>query len=199
LQKWTRGCSCHGEEESLRKHTWSGILTATVFAATVGIGAQSSPTPQNSPEPTPAPQAEPQAQTPQPPATAPAQKSEARHVTVAGCLQEAPSSPTGTSGSAAAVPPAATDGAAKPAATSGEVKLVLANAVPSPAGAAAGAAASSAPMTYQLIANEGALKPHVGKKLELTGTVEEDNPASTANGPKLRVEAGKVVSDTCTQ
>jgi hypothetical protein len=60
-----------------------------------------------------------------------------------------------------------------------------------------------------LIANEAALMPHVGKKLELTGTIEDQNSASqpagsepkdssAANGPQLRVESGKVVASTCT-
>jgi hypothetical protein len=181
----------------MRRHSWSGISAAMVFAATVGVVAQSSP--QNSPQPTPEP-------TPQPPTTAqapapsPPQSSEGHRITVAGCLQEAPPGPVGTSGSAQSVPPAATDAPpatdapAKPDAASGDAKLVLANAVPSPAETAA---SSSAPQTYQLIANAGALKPHLGKKLELSGTVEDQN--SSANVPSLRVEAGKVIAETCTK
>jgi hypothetical protein len=60
-----------------------------------------------------------------------------------------------------------------------------------------------------LIANEAALMPHVGKKLELSGTIEdqnspsppaipESNDSSAANAPQLRVEAGKVIAETCT-
>jgi hypothetical protein len=60
-----------------------------------------------------------------------------------------------------------------------------------------------------LIANETALMPHVGKKVELSGTIEDQNSASppatsestnasAANAPQLRVEAGKVVAETCT-
>jgi hypothetical protein len=49
-----------------------------------------------------------------------------------------------------------------------------------------------------LIANEAALNPHVGKKLELTGTID-DQPSSGATGQKLRVEAGKVLAEACTQ
>ena len=62
------------------------------------------------------------------------------------------------------------------------MKLVLANAVPAPAGATASAASSSAPQTYQLIANAEALKPHVGKKLELTGTLEDKDGITKASG-----------------
>jgi hypothetical protein len=159
-----------------------------VFAATVAVAAQT-PTSQNSQEPTPAPQPETTAQAP---AAPPAQSSESSKITVAGCLQVAPASPTGTSGNAPSVPPAATDAPQKSDAASGDVKLVLANAVPSPV-ATASASNSSAPLTYQLIVNAEALKPHVGKKLELTGTLEDKD-----SSPKLRVEAGKVIADACT-
>ena len=171
----------------MRRQTSSGVLAAMVFAATVAVAAQT-PTSQNSPEPTPAPQPE---TTVQAPAAPPAQSSESSKITVAGCLQAAPASPTGTSGNAPSVPPAATDAPQKSDAASGDVKLVLANAVPSPAATAS--ASSSAPLTYQLIANAEALKPHVGKKLELTGTLENKD-----SSPKLRVEAGKVIADACT-
>ena len=176
----------------MRRQTWSGVLAAMVFAATVAIAAQT-PTSQNSPEPAPAAPPETTAQAPVAP---PPQSSESSTITVAGCLQAAPASPTGTSGNAPAVPPAATDAPQKSDAASGDLKLVLANAVPSPAGATASASSSSAPRTYQLIANEGSLKPHLGKKLELTGTLEDKD--SKDSSPKLRVEAGKVIADACT-
>ena len=173
----------------MRRQNSSGVLAAMVFAATVAVAAQT-PTSQNSSEPTPAPQPETTAQAP---AAPPAQSSESSKITVAGCLQAAPASPTGTSGNTPSVPPAATDAPQKSDAASGDVKLVLANAVPSPAGATASASSSSAPLTYQLIANAEALKPHVGKKLELTGTLEDKD-----SSPKLRVEAGKVIARVCT-
>jgi len=113
---------------------------------------------------------------------------------VAGCLEAAPAAPIGTSGA----PPAAgsaTDTAAK---TSDAAKLVLTNAVASPA-QTAGTSDATAPMTYGLIVNETALVPHIGKKLELAGTVEEPSAtAPAANGPMLRVEAAKIVAESCT-
>jgi len=177
-----------------------------VLAATVGVAAQEPSPSQNSPQPAPQPPA-----TSQAPAAAPQspQTNDARHITVAGCLQAAPSGPVGTSGNAAPAPAPGTspDAAAKPEGGSGSAKLVLANAVPTPAEGAANAS-SSAPQTYRLIANEGALMPHVGKKLELTGTLEDQNSASrpatsepsdssAGNAPQLRVESGKVVAATC--
>ena len=191
----------------MRRHIWSGISAAVVLAATVGVAAQEPSTSQPSPQPAP----QPPATAPAPaPATSQAQSSEGQRITVAGCLQAAPLGPTGTSGSAAPTPAPsqAPDAAAKPEGGSRNEKLVLANAVASPAEATANAS-HSAPQTYRLIANEAALMPHVGKKLELSGTIEdhnspsrpaipESNDSSAANAPQLRVESGKVVAETCT-
>jgi hypothetical protein len=66
--------------------------------------------------------------------------------------------------------------------------------------------------------NPAALTPHVGKKLELTGTLEnQSGPSgaapsgttasgstsgaaeSSAQGPALRVESGKVLAASCSQ
>jgi hypothetical protein len=199
----------HGIGGEMRNQTRSGILATLVLSATVGVVAQSSPTPQNSPEPAPqnSPEPAPQPQATAPaPAAAPAQSTEGK-ITGAGCLQEAPPSPVGTSGTAAPAPPAATDAPAKSDPASGEARLILANAVPSPAGSSASASNSSAPQTYRLIANAASLKPHVGKKLELSGTVEDqkssapsaNSSSSMSDGPQLRVEAGKVIAEKCTE
>lgn len=81
---------------------------------------------------------------------------------------------------------AAAAGAGAPVATSG-----------SGAGAAAGAKAS-----YRLDGTESTLTPHVGHKVEITGTLEE-RPASAAaggtNAPAgtLKVDSVKMVSTTC--
>jgi hypothetical protein len=57
-----------------------------------------------------------------------------------------------------------------------------------------------------LIANPAVLSQNLGKKVALTGTLEEsDSAASTASapgGPKaptLRVETGKIVAESCGQ
>ena len=191
----------------MRRHIWSGISAAVVLAATVGVAAQE---PSTSPTFASAGTAAAGNGTGPRHATAQAQSSEGQRITVAGCLQAAPLGPTGTSGSAAPTPAPspAPDAAAKPEGGSRNEKLVLANAVASPAEATANAS-NSAPQTYRLIANEAALMPHVGKKLELSGTIEdhnspsrpaipESNDSSAANAPQLRVESGKVVAETCT-
>ncbi len=67
-------------------------------------------------------------------------------------------------------------------------------------------ASAATAQTYRLIANPTALSPHVGKKLELTGTLEDqsgtahpDAGGPDANAPALRVEAGKVIAASCSQ
>ncbi len=70
----------------------------------------------------------------------------------------------------------------------------------------ASSATTASAQTYRLIANPTALSPHVGKKLELTGTLEDqsgtahpDAAGPDANAPALRVEAGKVIAASCSQ
>jgi hypothetical protein len=100
---------------------------------------------------------------------------------------------TGTAGAAGA----STDTA------SADAKFLLTDATSSSA-AAAGAADTTgatspasaagpptAPQTYRLVANPAALSPHVGKKLELTGTLGEQSA--------LKVESGKVVAASCSE
>jgi len=69
------------------------------------------------------------------------------------------------------------------------------------------AAGSSSGQTYRLIANGSALTEHVGKKLELTGVLEDEAGATSgsqasasgaASGPALRVKSGKIVGNSCT-
>jgi hypothetical protein len=83
-----------------------------------------------------------------------------------------------------------------------------ASATPSTTEAApAAAAATPAAKTYRLIANPSALSPHVGKKLELTGTLEaqdaktttEPTKGSEAGQAELRVQSGKLVAGSCSQ
>jgi hypothetical protein len=188
--------------KTIRTVTYTAIVGfATAFAA-----AQ---TPQGQ---TPAPQ------TPAPQTTAPqtGSSSTERRITVTGCLKAAaPSSATdpaagaaGTTGAAGAAGATGTTGSA----AAGESKFLLTDAAPAPAEATAGGgttapppatpSASSSSQTYRLVANEAALSPHVGKKLELTGTIDPNAPkpsGSTSDAPALRVESGKVLANTCTQ
>jgi len=83
----------------------------------------------------------------------------------------------------------------------------LTNASPAGAGAVAtSGAGASAAKSYRLDGSETTLTPHVGHKVEITGTLEEQRPASataggaasgSANAPTLKVDSVKMVSTTC--
>jgi hypothetical protein len=118
-----------------------------------------------------------------------------RRVTVTGCLEAAPQS-------APAAP--AAEGKGDQAGVPKGFVLTHAAAASTDAPAADTAAAR----TFRLVASEAALSPHAGKKVELTGTVQ-DSDSSTRNSsasssadasaPQLVVESGKVLAATCTQ
>jgi len=115
-------------------------------------------------------------------------------VTIAGCIERQPAS-------AAAVTGAPT------------MPFMLTNASAAAAGAAvattgSGAGAGAAgKASYRLDGTESTLTPHVGHKVEITGTVEEQRPASAAGGASsasanapagtLKVDSLKMVSTTC--
>ena len=123
------------------------------------------------------------------------QSTAARAITVSGCVQRAQQTgPTGTSGTTT---PSASD-----------IKFVLTNAALSTTGATGTSGTTAPPATsiaseYRLDTTESALTPHVGHKVEITGTVEqmarpEEKPAaSAANAPTLKVSNVKMVSTTC--
>ncbi len=117
------------------------------------------------------------------------------NLTVEGCVQRGPLAPSapsgavGTTGSAASFILAS---ASKPVGTSG---------------AASGSSIAVAP-TYRLDAEDSKLSPHVGHKVEVTGTVdsamEGSRPTSPAeplesitHAPKLKVESVKMIAANC--
>jgi len=79
-----------------------------------------------------------------------------------------------------------------------------------PVGTAGAAAPASVAKTYRLDAAETMIAPHVGHKVEVTGTVEEPSAAAAAgapaegagagaaaNAPRLKIESVKMVAATC--
>jgi hypothetical protein len=179
----------------MKKPIWSGICAAGLFSATVVMTAQQ-------PAPTPSPSQQSPVTQPSstsPPTTAPPTPTEnANSITVTGCLQLAPPAPTGTAGVAGAASDAA----------EGE-KFVLADAKPTAPKEGAPTASASTARTYRLIANEAALAPHAGKKVEITGTVD-DQPAANAGSsaspgagassaatPKLNAVSAKILAPNC--
>jgi hypothetical protein len=174
----------------MRANVWTGVCAAIVSVAAVGVFAQEPQTPQ----------------TPAAPQAAPSSSN--KKITVTGCLRAAPAmatdtvsaanpNPTGTEGTTAAgAPPpvvAGTSGVAAPA----DWKFLLTSATASPRDTTASA------QTYRLIANPTALGEHVGKKLELVGTIDTASPSDpndpSAAAPALRVESGKIVAANCSE
>ena len=111
----------------------------------------------------------------------------------------------GTAGEAAPAPAPATFQLTNATAASPESAAPAAGA-PATTTETPNAAPAAAAQTYRLIANPTALSPHVGKKLALTGTLDESAPPATASStgsePKmlaLKVESGKVIAESCNQ
>ena len=143
----------------------------------------------------------PQAQTPSPsqapaPSTPPtaARSSAANSVVVQGCIQpsvnavSATPDAVGTSGSVSTATAFILTSAERPTGTSGS------------------SASTAAPIasTYQLAVEDSKLIPHVGHKVEITGTVvsgEKSSAATSAGGlapsPTLKVENVKMIAETC--
>jgi hypothetical protein len=153
----------------MRSAIWSGFLAAIVCAVTVGLVAQT-------PSSSQAPQA-------------------GKQVTLSGCIEKAP---TEAGASAATATPA----------------FILANAAPAASGSSSGSASGTVGTSggakpaakYRLDADAAKLTPHVGHKVEITGTVDEMSSsatppsgatASSAAGPKLKVDSVKMIAATC--
>jgi hypothetical protein len=130
--------------------------------------------------------------------------SNANKVTVTGCVQRAISeSPTGTSGVAGALKP--------------DTQFVLANA--SAGTATAGTSGTTTPSTssmptaprYRLDdAEQAKIAPHVGHKVEISGTIDDamrsSSPSATpgatstaAPAPKLKVDSIKMLASSCSE
>lgn len=180
----------------------SRILWTSVGACvvTVALSAQSYPqgqggatTPDRQTPSTQAPTTPPT--TPAPPTSTQAGRANAdKKVTYSGCIERQPASAaavTGTPTMPFTLTNASSAGAGAPVATSGT-----------------GAGAAAAKMSYRLDGTESTLTPHVGHKVEITGTLEEQRPASAAAGATtsassntpagtLKVDSVKMVSTTC--
>lgn len=132
----------------------------------------------------------------QDPPSSQTQSTSAKTITVSGCVQRAQQAPTGTSGAAGAAPSAA------------ETKFVLTNAAINTTGTTGTAGTTNPSSTavaseYRLDADDAKLMPHVGHKVEITGTVEQaarttqPPAASAANAPKLKADTVKMIASTC--
>jgi hypothetical protein len=173
----------------MKQTIWTGTCAAIVTFAAAAIFAQTPAQP-------------PAQQPPQPPAPQASTPSTSdKKITVTGCLKAAPpmtADAAGTTGTTAPSPTAAAGAPTGATGTSGaaESKFILTGASATPAEAATA-------QTYRLIANPTALSEHVGKKLELVGTIDTtstpDPKDPSAAAPAFKVESGKIVAATCSE
>jgi hypothetical protein len=203
---WRRACTpardaplrpCQGGRKAMSRILWAFVGASVV---TVGLSAQSYPqgqggaptTPDRQPPSTQAPPSTPPATQAPPTSTQAGRANADKKVTFSGCIERQPASAAAVTG-APTMPFMLTNasaGAAAPVATSG----------------GGAGAASAAKVSYRLDGTETTLTPHVGHKVEITGTVEEQRPASAAGGASassnapagtLKVDSVKMVSTTC--
>ena len=187
----------------MKKAIWSSTFAALAFSGAMILAAQNPPGSQTSPAPQAPPSATPQTQSPPAPeATTPQAGSSESKVTVSGCLKLA--AQTATTAGASTASPTGTAGSAEARANAGtaEPKYLLEKAMP----ADQPASANSSNRSYLLIANDAALAPHVGKQLEVTGTIDDQGRSSSARAggadspsstPRLTVESGKILPAPC--
>jgi hypothetical protein len=178
----------------------SRILWAFVGACvvTVGLSAQGYPqgqggatTPDRQPPSTQAPPATPPTTQAPPTSTNAGRATSDKKVTFSGCIERQPASAAAITGAPS-------------------MPFMLTNASAAGAGAVAtsgSGGAASAAKSYRLDGTESTLTPHVGHKVEITGTLDEQRPAAAAGGaasgasnapaPTLKVDSVKMVSTTC--
>ena len=121
----------------------------------------------------------------------PSSPSSAKTMTLTGCLQRAQPAPGGTSTATGSMQP----------------KFVLANISPSSSSAAGTSGTSGTASEYRLDYDEAKLTPHVGHKVEITGTLQPmsstapppaaSGSTSSSNAPTLKVDNVKMIAATC--
>jgi hypothetical protein len=163
-------------------------LAVSLFA--VAVAAQSSQAP-----PTSAPQAPPSAQEPArrpptstPPAVPPGASAKADDITVTGCISRSPQSSV-----AATSTPGAVGTAGSSSRSDGGFMLSVAK----PSGAGAAPSASPAASSYKLDADDSKLSPHVGHKVEVTGSLDQASSSSPSSSPRLKVDSVKMIASSC--
>ena len=122
-------------------------------------------------------------------------------VTITGCVQRADERAVGTSGAGGAGSAGATFILA-----TGSSKSTM-----SPTGGVnPSSSAATTPSSYRLDADEGKLTPHVGHKVEISGTIDAASTRSSgttteppttpsSSTPKLKVDSIKMIASTCSE
>jgi hypothetical protein len=130
-----------------------------------------------------------------------ASKSSARNaITVIGCLRSADDYVVGTSGGAAR---AGTSGTTGRSANDSSTKFILTESMESSSSAEAVGTSGTTSTGYRLDGDASQLMPHVGRKVEISGTIA--NPGSTSvmtesvlsSAPRLKVASVRTIASTC--
>jgi len=178
---WRRDCTWAAcefdvnqtEEVTMQQNLWRvGTFGAVACALAIGVAAQT-------------------ANPSQTPSSSSSQTKMDNKVTVTGCVQRADTAaPTGTSGSTAAA--------------SSSSKFILENAKSGSSSSSStagttGSASSATASSYKLDADDAKLTPHVGHKVEISGTIESASSAasSSMSSPTLKVDSVKMIASTC--
>ena len=115
-------------------------------------------------------------------------------VTLIGCLER-----SRLDGSSAIPGVVGTTGAV------GDSGFILTKAVNATGTGGPGAPAAPPAVAYRLDADDSQLSPHVGRKIEVEGTIAEPSAGSTmstsgrSNAPKLKVDRLKTIDMNCTE
>jgi hypothetical protein len=175
----------------MKKQAWTGVIAATVCTFAIGLSAQSTSSSTSS-------------------TSRQSSSTAADHITVTGCLQRdtmgSPAGATGTSGSTSAStsasgfvlnvsPSSSSTGSTAGGTTAG--------------GTTAGTSGTSA-SSYKLDSDDAKLSPHVGHKVEITGTLDKamssssstapsgsTSSASSSMSPKLKVDSVRMIASSC--
>jgi hypothetical protein len=182
--KWRRGCSGPGignSEEDAMRHPRCPATLALVVLASIGFAAGVAVSAQTD-----------------------AASNRSNEITVTGCIRSTDQIAVGTSGSDGSS--AGTTGSRS--GNDSSTKFVLTNLSSSESsGETAGTSGTKAASTasgYRLDAEASKLTPHVGRKVEISGTVA--NPGSTSPGdalfggaPRLKVISIRAIGSDCTR
>lgn len=173
----------------MKKQAWTSVIAATACTFAIGLSAQTTP---------------PSSQT-----SRPQSSSASDRITVTGCLQKdsasATAGATGTSGTTSATATASgfvlnvTPSSSSPSSSTSAT-------TPSTSGTSAS--------NYKLDGEDSKLSPHVGHKVEITGTVDKSmsstapsgststsstsgTSSSSSNAPKLKVDSVRMIAASC--
>jgi hypothetical protein len=184
-QSWRKRNRIRGGH--MKKQAWTSLIAATACTLAIGVSAQTT------------------AQTP--PTQRPSSTTASDRITVTGCLQKDTASATaGTTG---------TSGTASASTSASAFVLNVTPPSPSTTGSTASTAGTSGSTasSYKLDADDSKLSPHVGHKVEITGSLDKSastapsGSASTAAGstasasssmaPKLKVDSVRMIAASC--